>query len=76
MRASTRDYSSRSRFRSDMKTSIAFVPFNEPRGRPFGQTTDDNPSWRFSARSLRATRPNARSARVTNVADFAAPFGR
>ena len=27
------DYNSRSRFRSDMNTSIAFVPFNDPRSR-------------------------------------------
>ena len=68
--------SSRSRFRSDMNTSIALVPFNEPRGPPFGQTTGDNPRFRFSARSLRATRLNARSARATKTGGFFAPLLR
>ncbi len=41
---------------------------------PFAQTTGHSPSLRFSARSLRATRPNARSARATNAGGFFASF--
>ena len=59
-----------------MNTSIALVPFNEPRGPPFGQTTGDNPRLRFSARTLRATRLNARSARATKTGGFFAPLLR
>lgn len=42
---------------------------------PFFQTTGDKPSCRFSARTLRATRLNARSARATKACGFFAPFG-
>lgn len=41
---------------------------------PFGQITGRNLSLRFSARTLRATRPNARSARATNAGCLFAPF--
>jgi len=41
---------------------------------PFGQTTGANPSLRFSARTLPATRRNARSARATKSGRFFAPF--
>src|SRR5437667_2946017 len=68
--------SSRSRFRSDINTSVALVALNEPRGPPFGQTTGDNPRLRFSARTLRATRLNARSARATKTGGFFAPLLR
>src|SRR6202030_141489 len=40
---------------------------------PLLQTTGRNPSLRLSASSLRATRPNARSARATNAARLLAP---
>jgi hypothetical protein len=40
----------------------------------FGQTTGDNPNLRFSARTLRATRTKARSARATKIGAFFAPF--
>jgi hypothetical protein len=39
-----------------MKMSLALVPFNEARGTPFGQTTGDNPRFRFSTRTFRVTR--------------------
>ena len=39
---------------------------------PFGQTTGANPSFRFSVRTLRATRPNARCARATNASCLSA----
>jgi len=37
-----------------------------PAGFPFGNTTKGNPERRLSARTLRATRAKARSARATN----------
>ena len=41
---------------------------------PFGHTTGANPSFRLSARSLRATRPNARWAGATNAGCFLTRF--
>jgi len=41
---------------------------------PFFQTTGDNPRFRFSKRTFRATRPNARIARATNTGASFAPF--
>jgi hypothetical protein len=53
----------------------AHFPFHRATARfPFGQTTGNNPSFRLSARTLLETRPNARSARATNVGGFFAPF--
>jgi hypothetical protein len=55
------------RIKSQLRTAFAF-------GLPFGHTRGDNPSFRFSARTFRATRPNARSAREINVGRFFEPF--
>lgn len=45
-----------------------------PAGFPFGNTTKGNPERRLSARTLRATRAKARSARTTNSGAVFLPF--